>query len=264
MQTIIRIAAGNGFGRVLVARGGILSTPAMSAVIRRRKTLGGLVLSASHNPGGPDEDFGIKYNVPNGGPAPEQVTERIFRETLKIERYLTVDIPDVEIDREGSLKVASTEVVVFDPLADYTAVMEGLFDFEALRAYFRSGFRTLCAAHIRATPGGACGHSAQWRTSQRFRRASSGSKSGVRGGPGAPAFCGRRAGFRSSLRCRWGSQYDFGPQGFCKPGRLVGSDCRTRGACHPGLSRWSQRRCAIAAHQHGRGSGSGGDRHKVL
>src|SRR5882724_9833016 len=118
VQTIIRIAAGNGFGRVLVARGGILSTPAMSAVIRRRNALGGLVLSASHNPGGPDEDFGIKYNIQNGGPAPEQVTERIFRETLKIERYLNVESPDVDIDREGSLKIAGTEVVIFDPLAD--------------------------------------------------------------------------------------------------------------------------------------------------
>lgn len=151
IQTIIRIAAGNGFGRVLVARGGILSTPAMSAVIRRRKTLGGLVLSASHNPGGPDEDFGIKYNVQNGGPASEQVTERIFHETLKIERYLTVDIPAVDIDREGSLKIAGTEVAVFDPLADYTAVMEELFDFEALRAHFRSGFRMLFDAMHGAT-----------------------------------------------------------------------------------------------------------------
>src|SRR6266849_5664907 len=97
IQTILRIAAGNGFGRVLVAREGILSTPAMSAVIRRRKALGGLILSASHNPGGPDEDFGIKYNIQNGGPAPEQVTERIFQETLKIERYFSVDTHDVDI-----------------------------------------------------------------------------------------------------------------------------------------------------------------------
>jgi phosphoglucomutase len=143
IQTIIRIAAGNGFGRLLVARGGILSTPAMSAVIRRRKALGGLVLSASHNPGGPDEDFGIKYNVQNGGPAPEEVTERIFRETLKIPRYFTVDSFDVDIDREGSLKIGGTEVIVFDPLADYTALMEELFDFEVLREHFRSGFRML-------------------------------------------------------------------------------------------------------------------------
>jgi len=151
IQTIIRIAAGNGFGRVLVARGGILSTPAMSAVIRRREALGGLVLSASHNPGGPDADFGIKYNVQNGGPAPEPVTERIFRETLKIERYFTVDIPEVDIDREDSVQIGGTEVVVFDPLADYTALMEELFDFEVLRTHFRSGFRMLFDAMHGAT-----------------------------------------------------------------------------------------------------------------
>ncbi|HEY6392407.1 MAG TPA: alpha-D-glucose phosphate-specific phosphoglucomutase, partial [Bryobacteraceae bacterium] len=143
IQTIIRIAAGNGFSSVLVARGGILSTPAMSAVIRRREALGGLVLSASHNPGGPDEDFGIKYNMENGGPAPEQITERIFRETLKIERYFSVDSPDADVDREGSFRIADTEVSVFDPLADYTVLMEELFDFEVLRAHFRSGFRML-------------------------------------------------------------------------------------------------------------------------
>jgi phosphoglucomutase len=151
IQTIIRIAAGNGFARVLVAREGILSTPAMSAVIRRRKALGGLILSASHNPGGPDEDFGIKYNIQNGGPAPEQVTERIFQETLKIDRFLWVDSPDVDIDREGTLKIGGTEVVVFDPLADYTALMEELFDFELLRAHFRSGFRMLFDAMHGAT-----------------------------------------------------------------------------------------------------------------
>jgi phosphoglucomutase len=151
IQTIIRIAAGNGFGRLLVARSGILSTPAMSAVIRRRKAMGGLVLSASHNPGGPDEDFGIKYNIRNGGPAPEEVTERIFSETLKIERYFSVDSPDLDIDREGSLKVAGTEVVIFNPLTDYTALMEELFDFAFLRAHFESGFRMLFDAMHGAT-----------------------------------------------------------------------------------------------------------------
>jgi len=151
IQIIIRIAAGNGFGRVLVARGGILSTPAMSAVIRRRKALGGLVLSASHNPGGPDEDFGIKYNIQNGGPATEQVTERIFHETLKIDRYFSLDSPDVDIDRDGSLKLADTEVTIFDHLADYTALMEELFDFDVLRAHFRSGFRMLFDAMHGAT-----------------------------------------------------------------------------------------------------------------
>ena len=140
-QIILRMAAANGFGRVLVGRGGILSTPAVSAVIRRRKALGGLVLSASHNPGGLDADFGIKYNIRNGGPAPESITGRIYEQTLKITRYLTLDQEDIDLEQEGSLRMGETEIVVIDSLADYTAVMEELFDFEALRALFQSGFR---------------------------------------------------------------------------------------------------------------------------
>src|SRR6185295_14568770 len=109
IQIIIRIAAANGFARVMVGRGGILSTPAMSAVIRRRGALGGLVLSASHNPGGIDADFGIKYNIHNGGPAPGPVTERIFRESLKIDRYLWLDSPDVDLDHDATHHIARTE-----------------------------------------------------------------------------------------------------------------------------------------------------------
>ena len=140
-QTILRMAAANGFGRVLVGRGALLSTPAVSAVIRRRAALGGLVLSASHNPGGPDADFGIKYNIGNGGPAPEVLTERIYAETLSLAQYLTVEHPGVDLEREGTIRLGGTEITVVDPLADYTAVMEGLFDFDALRALFASGFR---------------------------------------------------------------------------------------------------------------------------
>ena len=140
-QIILRMAAANGFGRVLVGRGGILSTPAVSAVIRRRGALGGLVLSASHNPGGIDEDFGIKYNVRNGGPAPEAITERIYQHTLNLSEFFTIDHADIDLDHEGSLRLDNTEVVVIDPLADYTAVMEELFDFASLRALFESGFR---------------------------------------------------------------------------------------------------------------------------
>jgi phosphoglucomutase len=141
IQIILRMAAANGFGRVLVGRGGILSTPAVSTVIRRRKALGGLVLSASHNPGGLDADFGIKYNIRNGGPAPESITGRIYEQTLKLDRYLTLDHADVDLEQEGNLRMAETEIVVIDSLFDYTAVMEELFDFEALGALFRSGFR---------------------------------------------------------------------------------------------------------------------------
>ncbi|MCA1612908.1 MAG: alpha-D-glucose phosphate-specific phosphoglucomutase, partial [Acidobacteria bacterium] len=119
----------------------LLSTPAVSAVIRRRAAFGGLVLSASHNPGGRDADFGIKYNIRNGGPAPEAVTERIFQETLSLSEYFTVDHAPIDLEREGTTLVGATEITVIDPLSDYTAVMEELFDFDALRALFREGFR---------------------------------------------------------------------------------------------------------------------------
>ncbi|HEX6623498.1 MAG TPA: alpha-D-glucose phosphate-specific phosphoglucomutase, partial [Pyrinomonadaceae bacterium] len=140
-QTIIRMAAANGFARVLVGRGAILSTPAVSAVVRRRGALGALVLSASHNPGGPAEDFGIKYNVRNGGPAPEAVTEAIYQKTLTLSEYRTLDSLDVDLDSEGAFKVGEAEVLVIDSLEDYTAVMEELFDFDSLRALFGAGFR---------------------------------------------------------------------------------------------------------------------------
>ncbi len=141
IQTIIRMAAANEFGSLLVGRGGILSTPAVSAVIRRHAALGGLILSASHNPGGPDEDFGIKYNVSNGGPAPEVLTERIYKRTLTITQYLTIDYPDINLDHDGRISVAGTEVAIIDPLADYTAVLEELFDFDAIGSLFKKRFR---------------------------------------------------------------------------------------------------------------------------
>lgn len=140
-QIILRMAAANGFARVLVARDALLSTPAVSAVIRKQQALGGLVLSASHNPGGRDADFGIKYNVRNGGPAPAAITERIYQHTLAITEYLTVDIPDLDISHEGVQKLGDTEIVVINPLTDYTSVLEDLFDFDSLRALFQSGFR---------------------------------------------------------------------------------------------------------------------------
>ncbi|MGI9165972.1 MAG: alpha-D-glucose phosphate-specific phosphoglucomutase [Pyrinomonadaceae bacterium] len=140
-QMILRMAAANGFGRLLVGRGCLLSTPAVSAVIRRRGALGGLVLSASHNPGGRDADFGIKYNVRNGGPAPEAITEHIYQQTLKLTEYFTLDHPDLDLEHEATLLLDNTEVVVIDSLADYTAVIEELFDFGSLRTLFAEGFR---------------------------------------------------------------------------------------------------------------------------
>ena len=141
IQIIIRVAAANGFGKILVGRGGLISTPAMSALIRRQGASGGILLTASHNPGGPDADFGIKYNVRNGGPAPEAITERIYAETLKIGRYYTLESPDIDIDREGTSMLGDSEVTVVNPLFDYTEVIKELFDFEAIRMLFKSGFR---------------------------------------------------------------------------------------------------------------------------
>jgi len=148
IQIILRIAAANGIGRVLVGRGGILSTPAMSAVVRRRQAMGGILLTASHNPGGIDADFGIKYNIRNGGPAPERVTERIHARTLQLDRYLVVDAPDIDLDRDGATRIGGCEVSVIDPLRDYTALMQELFDFDALRRFVQGGFRmTFDAMH---------------------------------------------------------------------------------------------------------------------
>jgi phosphoglucomutase len=139
IQIILRMAAANGIARVLVGRGGLLSTPAASHVIRKYATNGGIILSASHNPGGPDEDFGIKFNTPNGGPAPEAVTEAIFARTKEIDRYLTVEHDDLDLDAVGTIQLGAMSVEVIDPVSDYADLMEELFDFDAIRQMFRSG-----------------------------------------------------------------------------------------------------------------------------
>ncbi|MEP7222197.1 MAG: alpha-D-glucose phosphate-specific phosphoglucomutase [Novosphingobium sp.] len=140
IQTAIRMASANGYGRVLVGQGGILSTPAASHVIGKYGASGGLILSASHNPGGPDEDFGIKYNIANGGPAPEGVTEAIYARTQVLDRWLTVDAPDIDLDTPGVVKVGEMAVEVIDSVADYAALMEELFDFPAISALVAGGF----------------------------------------------------------------------------------------------------------------------------
>lgn len=142
IQTILKMAAANGFGRILVGQGGILSTPAVSAIIRRHGAFGGIVLSASHNPAGPDEDFGIKYNVANGGPAPEKVTDAIYAATQKISTYRILDaVSAIDLDRLGDHFLGETVVTVVDPVADYAALMESLFDFDAIKTLLASGFR---------------------------------------------------------------------------------------------------------------------------
>ncbi|MBK1702125.1 alpha-D-glucose phosphate-specific phosphoglucomutase [Thiococcus pfennigii] len=139
IQTILRMAAANGVARVLVGRGGILSTPAASCVIRKYRTQGGLILSASHNPGGPDADFGIKFNVGAGGPAPESVTDAIYERTRTIERYRTLETPDIDLERIGTQPLGAMAVEVIDPVADYAELMEALFDFNAIHQLFNSG-----------------------------------------------------------------------------------------------------------------------------
>ncbi|HWJ87933.1 MAG TPA: alpha-D-glucose phosphate-specific phosphoglucomutase [Pelagibacterium sp.] len=140
IQIAIRMAAANGFGRVMVGQGGILSTPGASHIIRHYGAFGGIVLSASHNPGGPNGDFGIKYNASNGGPAPERITDAAYARSKVIDRYKTVDAPDIDLSRLGVHDVAGMSVEVIDPVADYAALMETLFDFDAIAAMFRSGF----------------------------------------------------------------------------------------------------------------------------
>ena len=143
IQIAIRMAAANGFGKVMVGRGGILSTPAASNLIRKYKAFGGIILSASHNPGGPTEDFGIKYNASNGGPAPEKITDAIFARSKVIDKYLISDAEDIDLDVPGIRHVEDMEVAVVDPVEDYAALMETLFDFPAIRAKIEGGFRVV-------------------------------------------------------------------------------------------------------------------------
>jgi phosphoglucomutase len=141
IQTILKLAAGNGVGRVVVGRNGLLSTPAASNLIRQHEAAGGIILSASHNPGGPDGDFGVKFNTANGGPAPEKVTEAIHARTQAIDAYHLVEAPDVDLAALGETRLGAMPVEVVDPVADYAALMQRLFDFDAIRDLFRSGFR---------------------------------------------------------------------------------------------------------------------------
>jgi phosphoglucomutase len=141
IQTILRMAAARGYARVLVGQGGILSTPAVSAVIRRHAASGGIVLSASHNPGGPGGDFGIKYNAANGGPAPEHLTQAVYERSRVLDHYLISEAPDMALDTLGRQMLDRTDIQVIDPVSDHAELMRTLFDFDAIRALFARGFR---------------------------------------------------------------------------------------------------------------------------
>jgi phosphoglucomutase len=140
VQIVIRMAAANGFGRVIVGRNGLLSTPAASHLIRKNSAFGGIILSASHNPGGPQGDFGIKYNGGNGGPAPEKITEAIFARSKAITLYRSSDAADVQLGKIGTSQVEGMTVDVVDPVDDYAALMQQLFDFGAIKSLLASGF----------------------------------------------------------------------------------------------------------------------------
>jgi phosphoglucomutase len=153
IQTILKMAAANGFGKILVGQGGILSTPAVSCIIRKYGAYGGIVLSASHNPGGPTGDFGIKYNIGNGGPAPEKVTSAIFECSKTISTYQILEATDVDLDRIGSTRLSNTTIEVIDSVNDYAALMESLFDFERIRQLLTSGGFRLCIDSMHAVTG---------------------------------------------------------------------------------------------------------------
>ena len=139
IQIIIKMAAANGFGEVIVGQNGLLSTPATSCIIRKYKTFGGFILSASHNPGGPNEDFGIKYNISNGGPAPEKVTEAIYAQSQVITEYKIAEAPDVDLETIGEKVMGEMKIKVINPVTDYAEMMAKLFDFDLIRQLFKSG-----------------------------------------------------------------------------------------------------------------------------
>ena len=152
IDIILRMAAANGASQCIVGRDGILSTPAASHIIRKRKADGGLILSASHNPGGPDEDFGLKYNGPNGGPATEAVTEKIFAQTLEINNYKIIESSLTDLHIIGSSKIAGMNVLIIDPIEEYADLMAELIDFKAIAAMFQNGFR-MCFDAMHAVTG---------------------------------------------------------------------------------------------------------------
>ncbi|MFM8332238.1 MAG: alpha-D-glucose phosphate-specific phosphoglucomutase [Candidatus Methylumidiphilus sp.] len=153
LQTLVKMAAANGVGRLLIGQGGLLSTPAASCVIRKHHAHGGFILSASHNPGGPDEDFGIKYNATNGGPATESFTNAVYARSLEIAEYRISDLPDIDLDVLGEFQAGTTTVQIIDPVDDYAQLMEHLFDFKLIAAALKAGSISLCFDAMHAITG---------------------------------------------------------------------------------------------------------------
>ena len=152
IQTILKMAAANSIGKVLVGKGGILSTPAASCLIRKYDAIGGIILSASHNPGGPEGDFGVKYNVSNGGPAPEKVTSAIFEKSKSISEYKTTDTQDIDLDSLGNTQIEGLSVEIVDSVADYVELMKKLFDFDQISSLLKGDF-SMCMDSLHAVTG---------------------------------------------------------------------------------------------------------------
>ena len=153
IQIILKMAAANGFGRIKVGQHGILSTPATSCIIRKYHTFGGIILSASHNPGGPNADFGVKYNTSNGGPAPEKVTEAIFTQSKVVDKYQILEAPEVDIDTLGESQLGDMVVEVIDSVSDYAEMMKALFDFDRIHELLTSGSFHICIDSLHAVTG---------------------------------------------------------------------------------------------------------------
>lgn len=153
IQIIIKMAAANGFGKLIIGQGGLLSTPTASHIIRKYNAYGGLILSASHNPGGPDEDFGIKYNVGNGGPAPEKNTNDFYQRSLNIDNYKIALLDDIDLDCIGTRQIDNLSITIIDPVADYADLMQSIFDFNLLKQSISSGYITLLFDAMHAITG---------------------------------------------------------------------------------------------------------------
>lgn len=153
IQIILRMAASNGVGKVILGQGGIFSTPAVSHLIRKNKALGGIILSASHNPGGMDGDFGIKYNISNGGPAPEEFTDAVFEESKKIAEYKIAGVKGIPLDLIGSYTLERMKIEIIDSVDDYAELMEELFDFDKIRSLIKSPDFSICFDAMYAVTG---------------------------------------------------------------------------------------------------------------
>lgn len=153
IQIILKMCAANGLGKVLVGQGGILSTPVASCLIRKYQAIGGIILSASHNPGGPEADFGVKFNTSNGGPAPEKVTQAIYESTQEIQSYQILEAGDINLDQLGTTQLGNMQVEIVDSVDDYAQLMQKLFDFDRLRGLLTSGTFRLCFDAMHAVTG---------------------------------------------------------------------------------------------------------------